>query len=62
MLRQTQWFGNMRKAVREFIDSCECQTANLANPTPPMKLKPLPQAPWKVTAVVYKVPIGTGRN
>ena len=62
MLSQTQWFGNMRKAVREFVESCKCQTANPANPTLPLKFKPLPQAPWKVTAVDYKGPIGTGRN
>ena len=62
MLRQTQWFRNMRQAVKEYVESCRCQTANPANPTPPMKLKPLPQAPWKITAVDYKGLIGIGRN
>ena len=62
MLRQTQWFRNMRQAVKEYVESCKYQTANPTNPTLPMKLNPLPQAPWKITAVDYKGPIGTGRN
>ena len=62
MLRQSQWFRNMGAAVRAFVESCKCQTANLANPTSSMKLKPLPQSPWKITAVDYKGPIGARRN
>ena len=52
----------MRAEVKAFVASCKCQTANPANPTPPQKIKPLPQGPWRITAVDYKGPIGTGRN
>ena len=62
MLRQTQWFRNMRVNIKAFVDSCKCQTASPANDTPPLQLKPLPKIPWKITAVDYKGPIGVGRN
>ena len=58
LLRESQWFRNMRAEVRSFVESCKCQTANPANATPPLKLKPLPQIPWKITTVDYKGPIG----
>ena len=40
---------------------CKCQTTNPTKPTPLLKLKPLPQEPWVITAVDYKGPIGRGR-
>ena len=61
-LRQTQWFRNMRQNIKAFVESGKCQTANPANATPPLKLKPLPKIPWKHIAVDYKGPIGVGRN
>ena len=57
-LRESQWFRNMRGEVQKFVDSCKCATANPRNPTPPMRLRPMPTEPWKVTAVDYKGPIG----
>ena len=57
-LRESQWFRNMRKEVKAYVDSCKCQTAKPQNPTPPLKLKPLPKIPWLITAVDYKGPIG----
>lgn len=44
------------------MESCKCQTANPANDTPPLKLKPLPKILWKHIAVDYKGPISVGRN
>lgn len=61
LLRETQWFRNMRAEVHNYVESCKCQTANPANATPPLKLKPLPQIPWKITAVDYKGPIGPSK-
>ena len=61
LLRESQWFRNMRKKVKDFVDSCKCQAANPANPTPPQKLKPLPKIPWHITCVDYKGPIGRSK-
>ena len=36
---------------------CKCQVANPTNPTPPLKLRPLPQDPWKIVYCDYKGPI-----
>ena len=58
LLRESQWFRNMREQVKAFVDSCKCAIANRTNPKPPLQLKPLPQDPWKVTVVDYKGPIG----
>ena len=58
LLRETQWFRNMRKSVKEFVDSCKCQAVSPASPTPPKKLKPLPKTPWHITCVDYKGPMG----
>ena len=35
MLRETQWFRNMQKLVKDYVESCKCQAANPANPTSP---------------------------
>ena len=58
MLRETQWFRNMQKLVKDYVESCKCQAAN---PTPPQQLKPLPKIPWHTTCVDYKGPIGHGK-
>merc|ERR1712015_303630 len=39
LLRESQWFRNMRKMVKEFVESCKCQAASPANPTTPQQLK-----------------------
>ena len=52
-LRETMWFRNMRNKVQAYVRSCKCATANPRNPRPPLKLRPRPTEPWKVTAVDY---------
>ena len=51
----------MRKMVRDYVESCKCQAATPANPTPPQQLKTLPKIPWNITCVDYKGPIGPGK-
>ena len=50
-------FRNLRGEVKAYVESCKCQSANPANPTPPLKLRPLPQEPWKIVYCDYKGPI-----
>merc|ERR1712030_290882 len=35
LLRETQWFRNMRKMVKDYVDSCKCQAASPSNPPCP---------------------------
>ena len=51
----------MRKQVQTYVDLCKCAAANPHNPRPPLKTRPTPTEPWKVTAVDYKGPIGPQR-
>ena len=51
----------MREQVQQYEDSCRgCAPANPRNPTPPLKTRPRPTEPWKVTVCDYKGPIGGG--
>ena len=60
-LRESQCFHGMRKEVLEFVSMCMCAVANPRIPKPPLKLRPRPTEPWKITAVNYKGPIGPQR-
>ena len=47
----------MQKEVKAFVESCRCQAANPSNPSQSLKLRPLPQEPWKILYCDYKGPI-----
>lgn len=46
LLRESQWFRDMRNQVKVYVNSCKCQVAVPKNATPPMKLKTHPKKPW----------------
>ena len=60
-MRASMWFRMMWSEVQAYVGSCKFQTAIPWNPTPPLKLKPLPKIPWWTTYVNYKGPIGPGK-
>ena len=55
-LREGYWFRGMRAKVQEYVDTCNpgCTTSNPNNPTPPLKLKPLPKEPWMICVVDFE--------
>ena len=57
-LRQTLWWPNISKDVKEFVQSCGGCAAALPRNTPPtMKIRETPDRPWQHCSADYKGPI-----
>ena len=55
-LRKTSWFRNMRKAVFEYVDTCNpgCTAANPHNATPTQQETPTPTEVWELLYADFK--------
>ena len=59
LLRQTCWFPDMGRRVKNFVETCRpCQAAQPRTETEPIKQTPYPEGPWQTLHCDYKGPIG----
>ena len=63
LIREKVWFPGVDKMVKEKVDSClPCQatTTSKAERLEPLKMTPLPNAPWKELAMDFLGPLPSG--
>ena len=59
LLRESNWFPKMRKAVNDYVDSCiGCNASNSQSHPVPLEPNLLPDRPWQKVHADFKGPIG----
>ena len=62
LIRDKVWFPGIDKMAEQKVQNClSCQVATAKSPSPePLRMTPLPSAPWKEVAVDFAGPFPTG--